>query len=328
MELSVVIPVYNVLPYLERCVRSVLCQTYKDMEILLIDDGSTDGSGLLCDDIAKQDARIRVIHQKNAGLSAARNTGIHYTQGDYIIFMDSDDEWLIPNGLELLLSKNAQLTDLIIFKSVDIWKNGRQTDTKDYDTKYLSSLPDTQAIFSYLIQIQQFEVSACFLLVRRKLLIEHDIYFPIGFISEDVYWSMHLWQHVRTVTFHNIELYGYYHRSDSLSKTASIRAYRSYDKIFSFWEKQCNSGCVNAIPIRYYMANLWITRGYKYYQLEEQDKPEALEMLHRHVGLLNYAATPKCKRVAFLVKALGIKKTAHVLGLYWRFRTWYEGHIV
>ena len=81
MKVSVVIPVYNVKPYLERCVNSVLRQTYKDLEIILVDDGSTDGSGELCNDMATRDQRICVIHQENQGLSGARNTGIQQATG-------------------------------------------------------------------------------------------------------------------------------------------------------------------------------------------------------------------------------------------------------
>lgn len=328
MKVSVVIPVYNVLPYLERCVRSVLNQTYKDLEIILIDDGSTDGSGDLCDTLTGYDRRIRVVHQNNMGLSAARNTGIHHASGDYVIFLDSDDEWLIHDGLELMLPKGENLIDLILFKSVGIWKDGRRVAMKDYDIDYLSRQTDSQSIFSHLVVTQRFEVSACFLLVRKQLLIEHEILFPIGLTSEDVYWSFHLWQHVHTISFHNLNFYGYYHRKDSISKTVNVLVYNSYDKIFSYWKEQCDLGCVNALSIRYYLANLWITRGYKYYKTKTAEKPTALAFLYRHADLLGYAATPKVKKVAMLVKFIGVKNTLFVLGIYWRLKTWYEGHIV
>lgn len=326
MIVSVVVPVYNVLNYLERCVQSVLNQTYKNLEIILVDDGSTDGSGELCDKLAGQDTRIRVVHQKNRGLSGARNIGIQNASGDYLVFMDSDDEWLIADGLEQLLPKNKALTDLIIFKSVDFWKDGRRVSTKDYDIDRLSTLPDAQAVFTHLVITQRLEVSACFLLVRRQLLVDNSIYFPIGFISEDVDWTLHLWQHVSTVSFHNLDFYGYFHRGNSLSRNVTIQVYNSYDKIFSYWKVQCDSGCVNAMPIRYYLANLWITRGYKYYKSKVEDKTAAMAFLYRHADLLNYATTRKAKKVAFLVKSLGVKNATYILGLYWRVRSWYDGY--
>ena len=90
-KISVIVPVYNVEQYLERCVDSIINQTYKNLEIILVNDGSTDNSGQLCDELAKKDDRIRVIHKKNGGLSDARNVGIDVAEAELIGFIDSDD---------------------------------------------------------------------------------------------------------------------------------------------------------------------------------------------------------------------------------------------
>ena len=108
MKFSIIIPVYNVMDYLERCVKSAVSQKFHDIEILLIDDGSTDGSSDLCDRLKKQDKRIEVIHKPNGGLSDARNTGIDRATGDYIIFLDSDDYI----STDLCLSLSAHITTL------------------------------------------------------------------------------------------------------------------------------------------------------------------------------------------------------------------------
>ncbi len=321
MKVSVVIPVYNVKPYIERCVQSVLRQTYKDLEIILVDDGSTDGSGEMCDQIAETDERVLVIHQKNQGLSGARNVGMCRAKGDYIIFLDSDDEWIIEDGLEKLVKDTNPSTDIIIFKNVDFWDKGRKTLTEDYDAEKLHQLPDAQAVFFNLIQTQKFCMSACFIMVRRTLLIENGVFFPVGYISEDLFWSLHLWQVAQTVRIINLDFYGYHHRQDSLSSTPSIHAYHSYDLIFTYWKEQCNNGCVNAQAIRIYLANMWVNRGYNYYKLQKDNKSTALSMLERHCDLLDYAASPKAWRVTWLVKHLGVKHTVFILGLYWRLRT-------
>lgn len=99
--ISVIVPVYNVEPYLRRCIDSILAQTYTDFELILVDDGSTDNCGVICDEYAIKDSRIRVFHQENAGVSAARNTGISAVRGDYIAFVDSDD-WVVPTYLNRL----------------------------------------------------------------------------------------------------------------------------------------------------------------------------------------------------------------------------------
>lgn len=321
MKVSVIIPVYNVERYLERCVQSVQRQTYQDVEIILVDDGSPDNSGLLCDQLAEKDPRIRVIHQENQGLSGARNTGIRRATGDYIIFFDSDDEWLLDDGVEKVVKACDATTDLVIFKLVDIWSNGTRTLTPDYDIAALSRMPDASAVFSYLIQTQRFRAGVVQLMVRRSILVDHKVFFPSGLISEDVYWDMHLWQYVKAVKFVNINFYGYYHRAASLSTTPSIRVDRSYDKIFTDWKEQCQKGCMNAKAIRTYMANLWVSRGYSFYKLSKADKPEALSILKKHADLLDYADTPKAKRVRILVRTIGVRPTTVLLGIYWRLRS-------
>ena len=101
-QISVVVPVYKVEPYLRKCLDSIVNQTYRDLEIILIDDGSPDNCGRICDEYAERDARIRVVHQENSGLSAARNAGLKLVSGSYIGFVDSDD-WIEPDMYSYLL---------------------------------------------------------------------------------------------------------------------------------------------------------------------------------------------------------------------------------
>ena len=101
--ISVIIPVYKVEDYLDRCVQSVLAQTYEDIEVILVDDGSPDGCGAKCDDYAARDSRVKVIHRENGGLSAARNTGLDAVAGEYILFVDGDD-YIAPDMAEKLLA--------------------------------------------------------------------------------------------------------------------------------------------------------------------------------------------------------------------------------
>lgn len=328
MKVSVVIPVYNVKPYLERCIHSVLRQTFKDLEIILVDDGSSDGSGEIADQLATLDMRIRVIHQENHGLSVARNVGLQAASGEYVIFLDSDDEWLLPDGLEIMLSKSKPETDLIVFKRVDFWKQGRRDDSADYDLETIANLPDGAAVFAYLVRIQQFQMSACFLMTRRRVLIDNEIFFPAGFADEDVSWNLRLWQFVKTVSFHNLPFYGYYHRADSLTTTYSIHVYHSNDRILTNWETSCSDGCVNHASILSFLANIWVSLGYHVHLLQDEDKPEAIRLLKKHKGILRYATTPKTRRTAILVKTIGVKWTAVVLGVYWHLRTAVTGNVV
>ena len=103
MKISFIIPVYNVESYLRQCVESLTHQTYRDIEIILADDGSPDGSPQLCDKLASEDSRIKVIHKENGGLSDARNAGLLAATGEYVVFVDGDDFWLDNNALQQLV---------------------------------------------------------------------------------------------------------------------------------------------------------------------------------------------------------------------------------
>ena len=115
---SVIIPVYNVEQYLERCVDSVLCQSLSELQIILVDDGSPDGSPAICDCYAAREERVQVIHKKNGGLASARNAGLRVAEGKYIFFLDSDD-WLEPDGMELLYNTAEQYqVDFVRYRAI------------------------------------------------------------------------------------------------------------------------------------------------------------------------------------------------------------------
>lgn len=126
--ISIIIPVYNCDLYLRDCVNSVLSQNYENIEIILIDDGSTDKSGLICDEYAAQNERVRAYHQKNAGVSAARNVGLDMATGTYIVFLDADDI-LADNNLEQILAINPD-ADLVIGGTIEINEDGQENGNK------------------------------------------------------------------------------------------------------------------------------------------------------------------------------------------------------
>ena len=325
VKLSVVIPVYKVEPYLERCVRSVFRQSFRDLEIIMVDDGSPDGSGALADRLAAQDARARVIHQENQGLSGARNTGLRAAHGDYVVFLDSDDEWILEDGVEQLLRHEG--ADLIIFKAVHIWKDRREL-VPDYDVDYLSGLPNTQAVFSHLVLTRQFQVSACKLLVRRQMLLENEHFFQLGLINEDIPWSFRLWQLAHKVAFTNLNFYGNYHRAGSITQTTDIRFYESYDKIFSYWKEECKKGCVNSNFIGFYLANLWVSCSYTYYSLGTKDRGVVVSLLRKHRDLLDFAQSRKVKLAKMLVDIIGFRGTAIFMGVYKKIKLRIDRNIV
>ena len=170
MEISVVVPVYNVEPYLCRCIDSILHQTFSNFEVLLIDDGSTDRSGEICDQYTAVDQRVRVCHKSNGGLSDARNVGISMARGDYILFVDSDD-YLEPDALEDLSGGIGERADIVLggYKKVmgDQYMTFSRSGT-EYNRVYSAN--------EYLKKAN-LDVVVCGNLLRRQYLLEKEILF-------------------------------------------------------------------------------------------------------------------------------------------------------
>ena len=123
LMISVIVPVYNTEQYLPRCIESILSQSFTDFELLLIDDGSTDGSGKICDAYAEKDNRIRVFHKENGGVSSARNMGLDEAKGEWVYFVDSDDE-LLHDGLQVLFDNTNKEVDVVLAGFEEVSEEG------------------------------------------------------------------------------------------------------------------------------------------------------------------------------------------------------------
>lgn len=184
MKVSIIIPVYNCERYLDRCVESVLQQTYRNIELILVDDGSTDGSGKCCDTWAERDSRVKVIHQANGGVSAARNAGLDMVTGDYIGFVDADD-WVEPDLVECVLgaavTNNA---DMVLFDPFVHIEN-RNATTIDSIHFFPESVLLTKGEITP--EKLRFVAGAIWRFVyRRKILEDHKIRFETQLpLSED-----------------------------------------------------------------------------------------------------------------------------------------------
>ena len=185
-KISIIIPIYNTEAYLPRCIDSILSQSFTDYELILINDGSIDNSGSICDKYAQQDNRIKVFHQKNGGLSSARNTGLDHAQGEWIYFVDSDDE-LKPDGLQTLVNCISEDVDMVMggYEQYNLDGNLIETE-KNHETLTLSRrdsllvlFPDHSIHYSYLgyVWIRLF---------RNRIIQDHGLRFDTSIkIKED-----------------------------------------------------------------------------------------------------------------------------------------------
>ena len=216
--ISVIVPVYNVAEYLSRCVDSILAQSYENLQIILVNDGSSDDSGRICEEYAKKDTRIQVIHQNNGGLSSARNAGLDAASGQYIGFVDSDD-WIEPEMyaemLALMEKYDAQLVCA-----------GRCDVDGGTGEKAVGLCPEREECVSgeelagRIFLWDHCDSSACDKLYRRELF--DGIRYPEGKTCEDIPVTYRLALKARRAVLCDRPFYNYFHRSGSISKGAGI----------------------------------------------------------------------------------------------------------
>ena len=223
-KISIIVAVYKAEAYLHRCVDSLLAQTFRNFEILLIDDGSPDHSGKICDDYANQDARIRVFHKENEGVSSARQCGMEHVRGEYVIHADPDD-WVEPNMLEELYAKAEESdADMVI---CDLY------DEYECYTKYSCQRPESLATSCVLVEISSGKLytSLTNKLVRVKSYKINNIRFPLGINrGEDDYVVIYLLNKINSVAYLPRAYYHVdrYSNVNSLSKNYTKEVFKQY----------------------------------------------------------------------------------------------------
>ncbi|ALO47937.1 glycosyltransferase family 2 protein [Hoylesella enoeca] len=230
IKISIIVPVYNAGSTIKRCIDSILHQTFSDFEVLLIDDGSNDNSGLLCNSYAKKDNRIHAYHKQNGGVSSARQWGIEHSQGDYTIHVDPDD-WIEPLMLERLYQiALIENSDMVI---CDFYENGKNKQ------KYLSQKPTSLNAKELLIDVlTHLHGSCCNKLIRRECYQKYNVQFPLGInYCEDQYVIIALLQHPIKVSYLP-EAFYHYENTDknSLSRTYNERTYEYDLNVYRIFE--------------------------------------------------------------------------------------------
>ncbi len=226
--ISVIVPVFQTEKYLEKCILSILNQTYQNMEIILVDDGSTDNCSVICDKYQTEDARVKVIHKENGGLSQARNIGLKLARGDFVGFVDSDD-WIEPNMYEVLIS-------VLQGTGADIAVCHYRVETDDSKSVQINGESFKIKLYSSEEALRMLINGEGFIdnFVWNKLYIRsilYNIYFPEGKIYEDVVWTPKTIHNAGLLVCIDRPLYHYLYRSDSLSHNKQNIVKGVHDKI-------------------------------------------------------------------------------------------------
>ena len=289
--LSIIIPVYKVEQYLEACVSSISFQCSEDDEIILVDDGSPDNCPDICDRLANEISGVKVIHQKNGGLSAARNTGIRNASGKYLVFIDSDDK-VLPDAVKTIKSavKKYSDADIIAFPFIS-----QRTD-KDV---CMGRLKENNSIGYMLSHSNGAEIWPAWKhVVKREFIIDNDLFFPEGRLHEDVYWSSLIWSRSSNSYYYFDKPWYLYNNSREGAITSKIR-YRNYrdmvdnadDLIPAVKKSSLNSEAVSLLLQRISEACFTTLRAY--FNCDKNERSDMKKLLKKKLYVFEYGRSLK-----------------------------------
>lgn len=265
MELvSIVVPVYNVENYLQECILSLVNQTYKNIEIILVDDGSSDSSGRICDQFAEKDTRVKVIHKINAGLGYARNSGLEIASGEYVTFIDSDDE-AEKNLVELLMKAvHEKGVDTCVGGFKRINEDGKIIFREQYQSKIYINDDVYQKLFARMLgsdvdKHDAIKMSVWNVLYSMKIIRENNIRFPSEriLISEDIIWDSEYYRYSRCAAIIESTAYNYRVTPGSLTQKYKPNRFEMVCKLYEvLHEKVKNNSDMKTRLQRQFFVNL------------------------------------------------------------------------
>ncbi|KQC11224.1 MAG: hypothetical protein APR62_10305 [Smithella sp. SDB] len=264
--ISVIIPVYNISKYLERCVNSIIKQSYKNLEIMLVDDGSTDNSGEICDIYKEKDKRIRVIHKINGGLSSARNAGLFVIKGEYVGFVDGDDfidEYMYETLLKAMLDNDADVVQTGYHHADE---HGRIADTRTFREAKYNNLAD---MFYAFFEEQNIHVGVWSKLYKSKIF--RNVRFLEGHVFEDYAILPNILNECEKCIVINGAFYNYAHNPESISRNkVSLNVINSRFAVPMYVLESIENIDIKYIGYAYNYICISSIRGYN--KIKETDK--------------------------------------------------------
>lgn len=280
---SIIVPVYKVEAYLKKCVNSIWRQTFKDYELILVDDGSPDDCPLICDELASEDDRIKVIHKNNGGLSSARNAGLDVATGGYVLFIDSDDYWCDNTFLESLYARQLEFKeDIILFGCKIIKENGDEEVTRSIYNLGILNLHDKATTLDCLFNSGNMPGSAWIFSVNRNLIEVNNLRFKVGVTAEDFEWI------VSTIVLSNAVgaidgvHYAYVRRGGSITTQVKFSAIQGAINAF---EKYYELGVFFA-ALNKFLSRVYLLAVMSYNKLSCDDKQKAKPLLRLYLSVL------------------------------------------
>lgn len=327
MKFSIVVPIYNVEDFLPECIESILKQDFQNFELILVDDGSPDSCPQICDEYAKKDSRIFVIHKENGGLSDARNSGLKVAKGDYVCFLDSDDYWDDSSALTKLSDAiDVYQAHFILFGHKRfLIKDNKITHDFQRDFLHINSLENPKRYYE-LIKNGIFSISACLMVSSRKFLIDNNIYFKKGIKNEDIEWALRIYSLMPEIAIINENFYVYrMQRQGSITTSGDYNNLCDYCSILesSLSVITCAKEEIRYELMSYLMYHVLIAVALCYkVKLTHKERKKLLTRLKvvSKGRIQNFTLDKRVRLAAKIYKISGFSIMAKILGFYLNHR--------
>ncbi len=332
MKISIIVPIYNVEQYVGQCIESILAQNYDDIEILLVNDGSTDGSVEICKMYEKKHSTIKLIHQANGGLSAARNTGILNATGDYILFIDSDDYWQSDFLSELVqYTRNLHYPNYILLRYSYFYQqsNTVMEQTYPFQESGVIGKSGIDCLGYILKQMPNFHWYAWAGLVKREFLLDYSLFFEMGRKYEDALWTPNVLLHAISVGYFDKPVVMYrLEREGQITSELSYSSFQDSFYVVEKWERVLRNIEID-IEIKHLLLNNLSERYFYCLKfaafLPVDEREQLLSLLKNNKHLRQYKSKKIDFFIVFLTKIFGFKGTSlllkHLLQMKKAFKT-------
>lgn len=319
LKFSIIVPVYNVEDYLKECIESILLQSYSNYELILVDDGSSDSSGLMCDRIEKNNKNVRVIHKKNGGLSSARNVGLDIAAGEYVMFIDSDDFLADDSALESIDKKiNTTHADLVIFSMRKYYTEINTYEDiviRDIDCNCIENEGYYKAI-SYMIEHNIYKASACNKVVKKSIINATRIRFIEGYLNEDIDWCGKLLLKTEKFAYLDRSIY-IYRQQRSGSITSCVKDMNLMEDRLSLCRKGYNEALMQDNQKKKYLLASYY--AYEYAVLlgtSTGASPETVLQMKQIKDIMKYNLSKKVRLVENVSRVLGFDFTRILMCIF------------
>ena len=282
---SIVIPVYNVESYLRECIDSIVAQTYRTLEIILVNDGSTDSSGMICDEYAAFDKRIVVIHKPNGGLSDARNAGAAVAHGDFLYFCDSDD-YLDLNAIKILATTITKHSSEVVIFNATAFEDGTNDFVRNkYARKHLDASESSAELAMKQFIFDEFKPCAYLFFFSHAFYQKYSLQFQKDILHEDELFSYYVYKYVKKIVYINKSLYYRRIRSGSIMTSKSNRLKKFHSNLYIFTQISQDNVNKDYQPVRNeFLSRIGKSMLYNYRGLSNAKKMENHQVLKRAIN--------------------------------------------